>query len=503
MATLNEPIPHGTGSGSGLRRQDNIFGDRPAQTRLERLSKQSNDLPLSRVNTLRSGEYSMKLNELMEIYTKLSERVLALENIKTVQDLEIINLKKRVKKLIESSAEKSLGDQEDASKQERNKIGQDEEILWFYEDAETQGRYGHDIKINTASTSITTLESEEDNTMALELIKFVKKILAELESEEHKNWLVHKQMACGKDFSNPFMVDNLPKIVRFSTHLASVVKSWLVHDQTVHALASPKANELTIPEQTATGKGTSNPLMAGEAAYILGIKIYRDRSWWLIEKLRLSKSQGAATPAELKRMQNVPYASVAGSIMYAVRCTRPDVTFAQNITSRFQQNPELRVSCYTDAGYLTDADDLKSQTRYVFVLNGGVVDWKSSKQSIFTTSSIEAEYIAAYDASKEVVWVRKFIYGLGVVPTIKEPINVYCDNTRAITIANESGITKGARHFRSKVHYLREVIEFGDIKLEKVHIDDKLAGPFTKALAFPKHSEHTKNIRMLLASSLM
>ncbi|GJS29683.1 hypothetical protein Tco_0490303 [Tanacetum coccineum] len=82
-------------------------------------------------------------------------------------------------------------------------------------------------------------------------------------SWKHKNWLVHKQTACGKDFSNPFMVDNLPKIVRFSTHLASVVKSWLVHDQTVHALASPKANELTIPEQTATGKGTSNPLMAG------------------------------------------------------------------------------------------------------------------------------------------------------------------------------------------------------------------------------------------------
>ncbi|GJV98855.1 hypothetical protein Tco_1554107 [Tanacetum coccineum] len=78
----------------------------------------------------------------------------------------------------------------------------------------------------------------------------------------HKNWLVHKQTACGKDFSNPFMVDNLPKIVGFSTHLASLVKSWLVQDQTVLALASPKANELTIPEQTTTGKGTSNPLMA-------------------------------------------------------------------------------------------------------------------------------------------------------------------------------------------------------------------------------------------------
>ncbi|GJZ33289.1 retrotransposon protein, putative, ty1-copia subclass [Tanacetum coccineum] len=185
----------------------------------------------------------------------------------------------------------------------------------------------------------------------------------------------------------------------------------------------------------------------GEAAYILGIKIYRDRSPWLIglcksayiekilkrfhmenskrgsipmqEKHRLSKSQGASTPADLKHM----------------------------------------VSCYTDAGYLTDADDLKSQTGYVFVLNGGVVDWKSAKQSIFATSSI--------------------------------------------AIANEFGITKGARHFRAKVHYLREVIEFGDIKLEKVHTDDNLADPFTKALAFPKHSELTRNIGMLPASSLM
>nr|GFB81224.1 hypothetical protein [Tanacetum cinerariifolium] len=105
----------------------------------------------------------------------------------------------------------------------------------------------------------------------------------------------------------------------------------------------------------------------GKAAYILGIKIYIDRSRRLIglcqsayiekivkrycmksskrrsipmqEKLKFSKSQGASTPAELKRVQNVLYASAVGPIMYAVRCTRPDVTFAQNVTSRFQQNP--------------------------------------------------------------------------------------------------------------------------------------------------------------------
>nr|GEY96959.1 retrotransposon protein, putative, Ty1-copia subclass [Tanacetum cinerariifolium] len=157
----------------------------------------------------------------------------------------------------------------------------------------------------------------------------------------------------------------------------------------------------------------------GKAAYILGIKIYRDRSKRLIglcqkayiekilkrfymknskggtipmqKKLKLSKSQGASTPAEKQRMQNIPYASAVGSIMYAVRCTRPDGAFAQNMTSCFQQNPseehwtavknilkylrntkdmflvyegnmerELRVSCFTNARYLTDADNLKS-----------------------------------------------------------------------------------------------------------------------------------------------
>nr|GFB28572.1 retrotransposon protein, putative, Ty1-copia subclass [Tanacetum cinerariifolium] len=246
----------------------------------------------------------------------------------------------------------------------------------------------------------------------------------------------------------------------------------------------------------------------GKVAYILGIRIYQDRSKRLIglcqsayiekilkrycmenskrgsipmqKKLKLSKSQGASTPAEMKHMQNVPYALAVGFIMYAVRCTRPDVAFAQNITSRFQQNPG-------DIYWTTVKNILKylRNTKDMFLVYG------------------EAKYIAAFDASKEAVWVRKFVSGLSVVPTIEEPISMYCDNTRAIDISNESGITKGARHFRTKVHYLREVIEFGDIKLEKVHTNNNLADPFTKTLAFPKYSEHTKNIGMLPASSLM
>nr|GEW76224.1 hypothetical protein [Tanacetum cinerariifolium] len=166
----------------------------------------------------------------------------------------------------------------------------------------------------------------------------------------------------------------------------------------------------------------------GEAAYILGIKITRlialSQSAYfdtilkkfkmenskrgsvpIQEKLDYKKFQGAKTPSEVKRMQRVPYASAIGSIMYAVRCTRLDVAFAQNLCSRFQHNPgeihwtvvktilkylrntkdmvlvyegrpetKLKVTCYANTGFQTDKEDTKSQPGYVFVLNGGAVD---------------------------------------------------------------------------------------------------------------------------------
>ncbi|GKF96643.1 hypothetical protein Tco_0292464, partial [Tanacetum coccineum] len=77
-------------------------------------------------------------------------------------------------------------------------------------------------------------------------------------------------------------------------------------------------------------------------------------------------------------------------------------------------NPEakLRVDCYCNARFETDRDDIKSQRGYVFILNGGAIDWKSSKQSTTAMSAIEAEYIDASEAAMEAIWIRKFISGL-------------------------------------------------------------------------------------------
>jgi hypothetical protein len=160
---------------------------------------------------------------------------------------------------------------------------------------------------------------------------------------------------------------------------------------------------------------------------------------------------------------------------------------------------ELSVKCYTDASFQTDRDDSRSQTGYVFILNGGAITWKSSKQSVVAQSTCESEYNAASDAAKEAAWMKKFITDLDVVPSIKKPIEILCDNTGAIALAKEPRLHQTTRHILRKFHYIRETIERGDIVISKVHTNLNLADPFTKPLPQAKHEEHAGKIGLRFA----
>ena len=298
----------------------------------------------------------------------------------------------------------------------------------------------------------------------------------------------------------------------------------------------------------------------GEAAFILGIKIHRDRSRRLIglsqsayidKILRrfkienskkgfvpmvsgtiLSRSQGPTDFHDREKMKEIPYASAVGSIMYAMLCTRPDVSYALSMTSRFQQNPgyshwiavknilkylrrtrdmfliyggleeELSLKCYSDASFQSDRDDSRSQSGYVFILNGGAVDWKSSKQKVVALSTAESEYIAIAEAGQEAMWIKKFISDLGVMPNIDSPVTIYCDNTAAITLAREPRSQKGLRHIDRKYHYIREIMNNGGVDILKVHTDDNLADPFTKALSHNKINDLSRDMGLSYASGL-
>ena len=117
---------------------------------------------------------------------------------------------------------------------------------------------------------------------------------------------------------------------------------------------------------------------------------------------------------------------------------------------------ELVVTGYTDASFQTDKDDSKSQSGYVFTINGGAISWKSSKQETVADSTIEAEYIAASEAVKEGVWIKKFLIQLGVFPNASIPLDLYCDNNGAtITQAKEPRNHQKSKHVMWRFHLIR------------------------------------------------
>ena len=200
----------------------------------------------------------------------------------------------------------------------------------------------------------------------------------------------------------------------------------------------------------------------GEAAYILGVKISRDRSKRLLSLSQetyikkvlerfgmqncksidtpvckgdtLSQRQCPETREEKERMKNVPYASAVGSLMYAMMCTRPDICFAVGLVSRYQSNPgtthwkavkrilrylsgtadyglcyrgkDLQLQGYTDADWGGDLDERRSTSGYVFLLAHGAISWSSKKQSCIALSTMEAEFVAFCSAAQEGVWLK-------------------------------------------------------------------------------------------------
>ena len=81
---------------------------------------------------------------------------------------------------------------------------------------------------------------------------------------------------------------------------------------------------------------------------------------------------------------------------------------------------------------MSDKDLKKSTSGHLFTLGGGAVSWRTIKQKCIADSTTEAEYVAAYEATKEAIWLKKFFIELEVVPSSLSPITLYCDNNGAM-----------------------------------------------------------------------
>jgi hypothetical protein len=159
-----------------------------------------------------------------------------------------------------------------------------------------------------------------------------------------------------------------------------------------------------------------------------------------------------------------PYLSAIGALMYLASNTRPDIAFAVNCLTRhsaahtmhhwnhiknilrylndtidlglfFQINQDSGLIRYAVAGYLSDPQNARSQTRFMFLHRGTTISWKSAKQTLIATSTNHSEIIALYEASRECAWLRRVIdhiqtsCGMGA---LESPTIIYEDNAACV-----------------------------------------------------------------------
>lgn len=253
----------------------------------------------------------------------------------------------------------------------------------------------------------------------------------------------------------------------------------------------------------------------GEASYVIGIEIFRNRSQGLLglsqkeyinkvlERFRMEKCSAGIVPIqkgdkfsekqcprndlERKEMESIPYASVVGSLMYAQTCTRPDISFAVGMLGRYQSNPgmdhwkaakkvlrylqgtkdhmltykrsdHLEVIGYSDSDYAGCVDSRKSTFGYVFLMAGGAISWRSGRQSIIATSIMEAEFVACFEATNHALWLRNFTSGLGIIDSVARPLKFYCDNSAAVFFSKNDRYSRGTKHMDLKFLSVKEEV---------------------------------------------
>ena len=116
---------------------------------------------------------------------------------------------------------------------------------------------------------------------------------------------------------------------------------------------------------------------------------------------------------------------------------------------------------------------------------------------------MEAKYVAACEATKEAVWLRKFLIDLEVVPNATQPITLYCDNSGAVANSKEPRSHKRSKYIERKYHLIRDIVARGDVKVEKISTHDNIADPFTKSLSSGVLDIHVDAMGLKDCSSLL
>ena len=107
---------------------------------------------------------------------------------------------------------------------------------------------------------------------------------------------------------------------------------------------------------------------------------------------------------------------------------------------------------------------------------------------------MEAEYVAACEVATEVVWLKKFLFDLGIVRMEQVPITLFCDNNGVVAQSEDLRNHKKGKHIERKYH----IVTHGDVVVAKIESANNLVDPFTKALSQRIFESHLEEIRVRL-----
>jgi hypothetical protein len=270
----------------------------------------------------------------------------------------------------------------------------------------------------------------------------------------------------------------------------------------------------------------------GEADVILNIKLIKGEYGGLtlsqthyVEKMLsrfdYSNSEPAPTPydASLVLRKNLRimvdqqrYSQIIGSLMYLASATRPDIAYVVSKLSRCVSNPGSEhchalervmhylvgtmnygihysgdpkvLEGYSNANWVSNADELKATSGYVFTLGGGAVSWKSCKQIILTRSTMEAELAALDTATVEAEWLRELLMDL---PIVEKPIPAilmnYDNQTMIVKVNSSKHNMRSSRHVKRQLKFVKKLRNIGVKALDYIHTSKNPTDQFTKGLS--------------------
>ncbi|KAJ9551954.1 LOW QUALITY PROTEIN: hypothetical protein OSB04_015999 [Centaurea solstitialis] len=216
------------------------------------------------------------------------------------------------------------------------------------------------------------------------------------------------------------------------------------------------------------------------------------------------------------------YRGMIGSLLY-LTASRPDIMYSTCLCARYQAEPKeshmtavkrifrylkgtpnlglwyskdsgFDLTAYSDSDFAGCKIDRKSTTGGCHLLGGKLVSWTSKKQNSVSTSTAEAEYVAAGICCAQVLWLRNQLQDYDIQLS---KIPIYCDNTSAIAIANNPVLHSKTKHIEVRYHFIRDHVMNGDIELHFVPTEYQLADLFTKPLDVTRFNMLISELGML------